>query len=143
MGHGLHLLPSVAGTLGTVSRQLKAGVQTRIGLNLPDDFGPPGLGTPHDLAGDVRSGPGVYGFVGAAVRAVGHDMLITGNTFRSSHGQPLRHGVGELQVGAGASVRIHRWRVAVVYSQTGVSEQFAGQNGPHRFGSAVFSIARH
>lgn len=139
---GIQALPALKGSVGTASSELRVGLVSRIGLNVPEDFGPPPLGSPFHPS-NTQAKASLYGFVGVAGSLVGHDILIQGNTIQTSHGVAIRHGVGEVQVGIGTAVPLRNWRFVAVYYQTAVSEQFAGQNGPHRFGSAMFSFVRY
>ena len=140
-GFGLQLLPSAELAVGSVRLHLELAAVLRVGMNLPADFGTSQLGSPRSPIAEPRAGPAVFVFGGARGRAVAHNMLISGNNIRSSHGRPISRAVGRVQAGLGATLRIRSWSLEAVYSQTVVSEQFQGQDGGHRYGSAVFSIS--
>jgi len=140
-GFGLQLLPSAELALGSVRRHLQLATLVRVGVNLPDDFGPPRLGASRNAVAEPRPGLGLFAFGGVGGRAVRHNKLISGNNTRTSHGRPVRRAVGTLQAGVGGALRVRSWSLEAVYSQTVVSEEFYGQNGRHRYGSAVFTIS--
>ena len=90
-GWGAEIIPMGGGMLGNVLIQASAGVQLRLGYNLPDDFGTTqmrGLGnTPFPLPRTGTPGQrtwGAYLFAGGAANLVAHNLTLDGNTFRDS-----------------------------------------------------------
>jgi hypothetical protein len=76
-------------------------------------------------------------FAGLDARAVGRDLFLDGNTFRSD-GPSVSHRplVGEAQVGAAVL-----WRgTRLAYTQVVRSKEFYGQRGTQTFGSVSVSF---
>lgn len=132
-GLDLQLLPRVSADLGNVFIRGHADVTLRLGLHLPDDFGPGRLLDFRDATGSWSSDHdfGFYLFGRAGGRLVARDLFIEGNTFQDSRGADLEHIVGELEVG----LRL-RWRsIEAGYSITWITEQFKAQDHPDSFGN--------
>lgn len=140
------MIPYVELGIGTVQRYALLGATYRVGVNLPDDFGPGRLAEPASFTADVHhvsSQPTVgYGFLRIAGRAVEHDLFLEGNTYRSSHGVDANTLVGEIQAGLAAECTFHDWRLKASYAQTFISEQFDGQRGSDSFGAITLSASR-
>lgn len=137
----VQLLPQVGVAVGTVHRHFEASLTLRMGVNLPDDFGPGTLRRVADFSGaGPPRGWSCYVFARALGRAVEHNLFLEGNTFRSSHGVDSEPLVGEATAGIYCA---HRWdagQLAVTYSQTIISERFGNQRGTHGFGALSVSM---
>jgi len=136
------VIPQVELAVGSVYRHVSAGATWRVGHNLPDDFGPGRLADVGSATGGPSKGPGVYLFGRAAGRVVEHNLFLEGNTFRDSHGVVANTLVGELQAGIAVSYPYHGWKLRANYSQTFITRQFEGQDGPDAFGAIVLSASR-
>lgn len=85
------LIPMVGGGLGNVFIGMHSGMLARLGINLPDDFGParPSGGesdsfvSPSAPPDDLKSS--YYFFGGIRGNAVARNIFLDGNTFRPSH----------------------------------------------------------
>jgi hypothetical protein len=91
---GFDVIPHIGGALGNVYTYANAGMEARLGWNIPRDFGtslirPAGDSNAPMNTRDPRvsSGPrfGLYVFAAADGRAVLHDIFLDGNTFTDSH----------------------------------------------------------
>lgn len=138
--------------LGTIETSASAGIEGRIGWNLPNDFGsypirpaaenrPPAPASPApqaDRFAAVR--PGAHLFVAVETRLVAHDFSLDGNLFRDSHSVTRRPLV--LQAAFGFSVQRsigdHGVRLAVMRVYR--SREFEEQRGRHSFGSIALSF---
>ena len=130
-------VPHAGASLGNVLTHLGAGAALRLGLNLPDDFGPPALihgGTPLDRLHE--EGWSAYLFATAEGRYVAHNIFLDGNTWGSSHSVDREPWVGRFAVGL--AVEIGRFRIA--YTNAVMTEEFTGQSRPSRFGSISTSF---
>ncbi len=127
----VELIPQAGVTVGTVHRHANVGALVRVGVNLPDDFGPGRIEEPAAATGRRSQKPGGYGFVRVGGKLVEHDTLLEGNNHRSSHGVDPERLFGQVQVGF-----VVFWGgVELGYSQTFDSRQFKGQRGKDSFGA--------
>lgn len=133
----LDLTPSATLSLGNVATYVAGGVMLRLGQNLDSDFGAPRIRPA--LAGsafyDKRDGFGWYVFGGIEGRVVARDIFLDGNSFKDSPHVDKRTIVGDAQIGASAFFGSTR----ITYSYVIRSEEFEGQDGLSRFGSASIS----
>jgi hypothetical protein len=133
------LIPSLTAAAGNVAINAGGGALLRIGSGLDADWGPTRIRPA--LAGSSFFQPrqefGWYGFVGLGGRAVGRDIFLDGNTFRSGGPSVSRRWlVGEAQAGAAVY-----WRgTRISYTQVLRSEEFYGQRGTQTFGSVSVSF---
>ena len=141
---GADFITHYGGALGTVFTYLNAGVETRLGWNLPADFGTslirPGgeANAPLDSSDprlNVKTRFSLYGFAAASGRFVLRDLFLDGNTFTESHEVKKEHWVGDLIVGVGFVRR--GWKLT--YSQVFRTREFRHQPHHHNFGSLSIS----
>jgi hypothetical protein len=127
------VVPHAALTTGNVRTEAAAGATVRLGLPLPDDFGPSAV-TPLD----ARGGPGASAYVYARAegRAVAHEVFLDGNTFGGGPSVTRVPWVGEAQLGAGA-----RWgRVGVRYAFSYTTQRFRERADAQEYGSIGISF---
>jgi lipid A 3-O-deacylase len=130
------LIPQAGFTLGTVNRHANVGATFRIGVNLPDDFGPGRIEEPAAATGVARHRPlGGYVFLRVGGKAVEHNVFLEGNNFSSSHGVDPEPLLGELQVG----LSVVWGNFDVGYSQTFLTREFKGQLEHDSFGGLTVS----
>lgn len=133
-------IPQVGLSLGTVKRELDAGVLLRAGLNIPDDFGPARLVDPGTATSKrVVRGLSTQVFGRVSGRAVEHDLFLDGNTFRDSAHIDKESLVGELAAGFEVRYGFPGGSVAFLYSSTWQSEAFQGQGERHRYSTFTLS----
>ena len=127
-------------TLGNVETNATVGGSVRLGFNLGDDYGPPRIRPA--LGGATffdNEGPwSFYVFAGTEGRAVGRDIFLDGNTFRSSPSVAKEPFVLDAQ--GGAALRLGNAQVSFTYVHR--SESFQAQVGPDRFGAVTLSVRR-
>ena len=128
--------------MGSLYRHVSAGATWRVGVNLPDDFGPGRLADFGAATGGLGHDAGGYGFVRLAGRLVEHNLFLEGNSYRESPGVEAEPWVGEVQVGVAAYYRYAGWQFQANYSQTFVSEQFDGQKGSDSYGAVMLTASR-
>ncbi len=138
IGHG-------GGSLSNLFTGLGGGLEIRAGWNLPSDFGTSLLGPascPGALFEDPkwqRPGPdhaGFHVFAGLEVHAVARDLLLDGNTFRSSHRVdklPLT-----ADITAGLDLRHKRLKAGLLYAYQ--TRRFRGQNLKPVIGSLSLAL---
>lgn len=134
------MLPALGFDAGNVFLRGRAKVTTRVGLALPDDFGPPSfLGHKDHTAGGFGD-PGhdwsLYAYASGGVDAVGRNMFLDGNTFadsRSTDHEPL---VTRATLGVVARYKL----VEFGWAQTWESKTFKAQPDGQTWGSWVLNI---
>lgn len=131
-GGAVDFIPHLALVGGTPRTQAVLGGTLRIGVNLPDDFGPTTIQSALPISGGAPQPFGVYLFAAAEGRAVARDTFLDGNLWRpSSHvlSEPLG-----LETRVGFAVTWHRVDVGFTYARQ--SREFRGQTlGNHDYGS--------
>jgi hypothetical protein len=142
---GFDVLPHLGGALGNVYTYANAGMEARLGWNIPSDFGtslirPAGDSNAPLNAQDPRVSRdqrfGLYVFAGADGRAVLHNIFLDGNSFTDSHSVDTKHFVADL--GAGVGLIIHRFKLC--YTHVLRTKEFEGQEDDQVFGSITLSF---
>jgi lipid A 3-O-deacylase len=145
-GMGFDAIPHLGATLGNVYTYANAGVELRLGWNLPVDFGtslirPAGDTSAPAGSGDLRlSGRhefGIHLFGALNGRVVLRDIFLDGNTFRDSHSVDKKPFVGE----AVAGVSLIYGRVKLSYAQVFQTKFFDSQKDNHSFGAIAISFS--
>ena len=132
-------LPSLTIGLGDLRDYIQAGLTFRFGQGLGSDFGVPRL-RPGLSGGDAFTPTrpfAWYVFAGADGQAVGYDLLLQSNPFRSGPHVSTVWDVAEMQ--GGFAVMAYGMRLTFAYvAQT---QEFKGQTGGlHQFGTASISF---
>lgn len=86
--------------LGNVATYANTGFETRLGWNLPDDFGVSLIRPAGNTGFSARQQPGGYLFAAVNGRAVLQDIFLDGNTFAHSHSVDKKPLVADLAGGA-------------------------------------------
>lgn len=138
-GAAADIVPELGAMLGNVQTYVEASTLLRLGWGLDSSYGPktlsPGLSGGGYFNPDRSGQPwGLYAFAGVQGRGIGHDLFLDGNTYQSSPSVTKYPWVHD-EV-AGLSWYGWRW-VSVDFSYVRRSEQFHGQQGAERFGSAT------
>ena len=133
------LAPHLSGALGNVFTHLAAGATLRTGRNLEMDFGPPTIrpSKPGSNFFSRQNGQwGWYLFAGVEARAVGRNIFLDGNTFKSSHKVDRETWVVDGQVGAVLMVS----RLRIAFTNVFRSKEFVGQQTPSEFGAISITL---
>ncbi|KJS43624.1 MAG: membrane protein, partial [Rhodospirillaceae bacterium BRH_c57] len=137
-GFSADLTPHYGVTLGNVMTAAAVGGTFRIGLDLPEDYGPPRIRP--GLTGSTYFAPegprGWYLFAGVEGRAVARNIFLDGNTFRDSMSVSKLPFVGDIQAGVAVTVG----DVRVAYTQVIRSREYREQPDPDTFGSVSVSV---
>ncbi len=145
-GVGFDLIPHLGGALGNVYTYANAGMEARLGWNIPGDFGksiirPAGGSNDPVNAQDPRLSCdnffGLYVFAMLDGRVVLRDIFLDGNTFTSSHSVDKKHFVAD--VGGGIGLIIHRFKLT--YTHVLRTKEFKGQEDDQIFGSISLSFS--
>lgn len=143
---GMDAVAHMGGAAGTVFTHLSAGMEMRVGWNIPTDFGtalirPAGeTNAPTDTSDPryIRSGSefSFHLFASSTGRIVARDIFLDGNTFSDSHSVDKKTLVGDFVVGA--SLVYDRFKLS--YAQVWRSEEFELQEDTQNFGSVSLSF---
>lgn len=132
------VLPYAELNLGTVHRNIAAGATYRLGVRLPDDFGPDrfrDIGSFTSDPDDEPLGWSAYGFARAAVRYVQWNTFLDGNYDQNPSPQVSRlPWVAEAQAGIALNYRVQAHRFGLIYSQTWFSHEFRAQQADDSIG---------
>jgi hypothetical protein len=141
---GLDFIPHLGGALGNVHTYANAGMEARIGWNLPRDFGtslirPAGNSSAplndHDPRLSRDQNFSLYVFAGADGRGVLRNIFLDGNTFTDSHSVDKKHFVAD--IGGGIGLIIHRFKLT--YTHVLQTKEFKGQKDNQTFGSITLT----
>ncbi|MGH7094097.1 MAG: lipid A deacylase LpxR family protein [Stellaceae bacterium] len=139
---GADVVPEVGATVGNIFTYGDVDGMLRIGKGLHADYGPvrvrPALsGTDYFDASSLDDGHAYYFFVGTQGRAVGYNVLLDGNTFRTSRSVPRKILVGDVEAGFSF---IWTKSLRMDFSVTERSEEFRGQKTPDAIGTAALTF---
>ena len=126
----------LGGSLGNVSTYANTGVETRLGWNLPDDFGVSLIRPAGNTAFSVKQQQGGYFFAAINTRVVLRNIFLDGNTFADSHSVSKRPIVADLAGGAA----IYFKQMKLTWTQVLRTKEFDGQPDNHSFGSLILSF---
>lgn len=141
---GLDFIPHLGGALGNIHTYANAGMEARIGWNLPRDFGtslirPAGDSNAplndHDPRLSRDQNFSLYVFAGADGRGVLRNIFLDGNTFTDSHSVDKKYFVAD--VGVGIGLIIHRFKLT--YTHVLQTKEFKGQKDNQTFGSITLA----
>jgi len=137
------IIPFASGELGNIAINATAGVTTRIGWNIPKDFGvssidigaDPGIPVKGEFK-NMKKLPRSFSFnLSAAGSAVARDIFLDGNTFKDSHSVDKKAFVG--YVGVGFTARYKNF--VIDFMEIHNSKQFEGEKRSHAIGSLILS----
>lgn len=135
---GVDLSPHIGVALGNVFTYGSLGGTVRVGIGLPEDYGPPFIRPSlpgSDSFEKASASWNAYVFAGAEGRAIARNIFLDGNTFEDSHSIDKEYFLGELQLGL--ALTVERFRVA--YTHIIRTPEFS--NGPStEFGSFSLSV---
>jgi hypothetical protein len=155
-GFAADSIRSVGVRLGNIETSVSAGIEGRIGWNIPNDVGTypirPGAENRPPSAASLRggsneaarsaSGPraGVHAFGTLEAKLVAHDFSLDGNLFRSSHQVTRRPWVAQAAVGVSAQGLVAGHGVKLALMRVYRSREFREQASNHAYGSVAISI---
>src|SRR5258705_33039 len=137
-GMQFDLTPRAGATIGNALTYANAGLIARLGRGLPDDFPAThiSLGPPRDGYRAKTSSRGWYVWAGTDARAVGRNIFLDGNSFRSSANVDRKTFVWDAQLGAAATWGYQRLGFSVVRR----SAEFTSQVKSDKFGQLTYSF---
>lgn len=136
-GRGLEadIIGHWGGSLGNVATYLNAGIEFRLGWELPDDFGTSALRPGGDNSVSGSEHEGFHLFASVDTRLVARDIFLDGNTFKNSHSVTKKNVVADAAVGF--SFNFHRFKVS--YARIFRTKEFDLQPKYHSYGSIAIS----
>jgi len=123
-------------SLGNVATYANTGFETRLGWNLPADFGVSLIRPAGNTSFSACQQQGGYFFAGVNGRAVLRDIFLDGNTFADSHSIGKKPFVADLAGGAAFYFK----QVKLTWTQVLRTKEFDGQPDNHSFGSLTLSF---
>ena len=155
-GFSADTIRSLGLQLGNIETSATAGVEGRIGWNIPHDFGtypirpgsenrPPSASPGAASAGALPFGfdkrqAGIHLFGTLEGKLVLHDFSLDGNLFQSSHSVTRRPWVAQAAVGISAQGTLGGLGVRLAVMSVYRSKEFEQQGADHAFGSVAISI---
>ncbi len=122
--------------LGNVATYANTGFETRLGWDLPDDFGVSLIRPAGNTRFSAREQQGGYLFAAVNGRAVLQDIFLDGNTFAHSHSVGKKPFVADLAGGAA----LYFQQFKLTWTQVLRTKEFDGQPDNHSFGSLIISL---
>ncbi|MCS3902478.1 hypothetical protein J2T55_000482 [Methylohalomonas lacus] len=141
---GYDVISHYGGGLGNVHTYASAGIEGRIGWNVPVDFGSARIRPGGDSNAPVDSSDPRFSrestfsahlFAGVTGNVVARNIFLDGNSFSNSHSVDRRWLVGDLAIGAS----VMYGRLKLTYAQILRTREFDEQNDNHEFGSVSLS----
>lgn len=134
---GYSIISNAGGAIGNVYTYLNAGMELRLGWNIPKDFGVsiirPAGSTRLDIGDDLM----LFAFGAANGKAVARDIFLDGNTFTDSHSMDKNTFVADLAAGFAVNYN----RVILTWTQVLRTKEFKGQKDDHSFGAIALSYS--
>lgn len=129
--------PRLGFSLGNLYTYAATGLGVRIGSELDSSFGIPAIAPAQGGWSHFQRGQGFNWQLFASLegRYMAHNLLLDGNTFEDSHSVDRNEWVGDALVGA--SLTWDRWQVTFAHAWR--TDEFAGQDSHHAFGSITLS----
>jgi hypothetical protein len=133
LGLFFDLEPHAGIAIGNVYDYVNAGAMARVGINLPDDFGP--LRLEPSLPGtgffEPNGAVSAYVFAGVDGRAIGRNIFLDGNSFELSRSVVKENLVGDLQMGAVVAID----NVRLSFTHVFRTKEFKNQPNADQFGA--------
>ncbi len=153
-GWGSDAIGSYALRLGNIETAASAGLELRMGWNIPNDFGsypirPGGENRPPSEATRLRTTqphapnaprPGAHAFVNLEAKAVAWDFSLDGNLFRTSHHVSRRPWVAQAAIGISSQWLVAGRGIRLAVMRVWRTREFDEQVGQHAFGSVALSM---
>lgn len=133
------MLPAVRGDVGNVFIRARGQATVRLGMHLPDDFGPASLLGFKDHTGGSFADPeqdwSVYAYVTVSADAVARNMFLDGNTFATSRSTEREDLIARGIIGIVARYKC----VEFGWAQTVQTKTFENQPDGQSFGSFMLN----
>ena len=133
---GMDAITHLGCALGNVATYANTGFETRLGWDLPDDFGVSLIRPAGNTRFSARQQRGGYLFAAVNSRVVLQDIFLDGNTFAHSHSVGKKPFVADLAGG----VAFYFQQFKLTWTQVLRTKEFDGQPDNHSFGSLAFTF---
>lgn len=128
---------SFGASIGNIETSAKASLETRVGNNIPNNFGNSLMMETSSNAAAIPSG--IYLFTILEAKIIWYDFSLDGNIWQSSHSVARRTFVGTGAIGLSAQIKIdgsyYRFSIMDVYRTL----EFDEQESPHAYGSVALA----
>jgi hypothetical protein len=148
-GFSADTIRSLGLQLGNIETSATAGIEGRVGWNIPNDFGtypirpgaenrPPSAS--RSMASLARPKAGVHLFGTLQSKLVLHDFSLDGNLFQPSHSVTRRPWVAQAAVGVSAQTLFAGYGLKLAVMRVLRSREFEEQGSSHAYGSVTLSV---
>lgn len=134
---GYSLIVNSGAALGNVYTYANAGMELRLGWNIPRDFGISLIRPAGSTRLEIGDRFTLYVFGCADGRIVGQNIFLDGNTFTDSHSVDKEPFVTDLAAGFAIGYK----NMMLTWTQVLRTKEFKGQKKAHSFGAIAFSFA--
>ncbi len=130
--------PHFGGAVGNVWDYLNAGFMTRIGFNLPNDYGPMRIqpSMPGSDYFEPTAAFGGYLFAGVEGRAIARNLFLDGNSFAASRSVSKFNLVGDLAFGAAVTFDWAR----LAFTHVIRTREYKTQKGDDQYGAVDLTV---
>lgn len=144
-GFSVDFIRSMGLRLGNIETSANLGIESRLGVNIPNDFGsltirPSTENRPSTTAPTADLPSGAHIFTLVEVKLIAHNFSLDGNLFSSSHQVTRRPWVGYGAVGFSVQTvlmkRGYKLSIMSVYN----TREFEEQESQHAYGSVALSV---
>lgn len=125
------IITRFGGVVGNIYTYADLAVDTRIGWNIPKNFGSSSLRVSgKEVTLEENKDSSFYFYAGFGGKAVLQNIFLDGNTFRDSHNVEKEPFVGNIRVGIGIMLE----NIEMVYGYQIMSKEFKLQTHTHEYG---------
>lgn len=155
-GFSADFIRSLGLQLGNIETSATAGIEGRVGWNIPNDFGtypirpgaenrPPSAASIHGGDGKgpqylTRPQAGIHLFGTVETKLVLHDFSLDGNLFQSSHSVTRRPWIAQAALGLSAQSPVAGHGVKLALMRVWRTREFEEQGPSHAYGSVSLSM---
>jgi hypothetical protein len=134
---GYSAITHTGAALGNVHTYLNAGLELRLGWNIPGDFGVSLIRPAGSTRLDIGDRLMIFAFGAVNGRAVARDIFLDGNTFTDSHSIGKNNFVADIAAGLAVNYK----RFIITWTQVRRTKEFKGQENEHSFGAVAVSYS--
>lgn len=135
---GYSAITHTGAALGNVYTYLNAGVELRLGWNIPtEDFGVSLIRPAGSTRLKIEDRFIMFVFGAVNGKAVARDIFLDGNTFTDSHSIGKNYFVADIAGGLAVNYK----RIILTWTQVMRTKEFKGQENEHSFGAIALSFS--
>ena len=134
---GYSAITHTGAALGNVYTYLNAGLELRLGWNIPNDFGVSLIRPAGSTRLEIGDSLMIFAFGAVDGRAVARNIFLDGNTFAESHSIDKNYFVADIAAGLAVNYK----RLMITWTQILRTKEFKGQKNEHSFGAVAISYS--